>query len=282
MFVDAVAQPPTSSTRTPAPQRPGRQRGVRGILAWASRRPTPPTSTRYGPAPSKQMPDNLTDDSVDDRRAVTHSAHLGMAIKMGKQFERQAALRQQYRLALLGREALRTGRQRAARRAVHSVINRDRRIVKLLHLADEEEEKRLRQIARYETASAITGILTEAAALEVFSVEVGDLDADPWLFNCANGTLDLRTMELRDHDPADRITKVANAAYRPDAGAGTEWIAVSGKGAARQGRPRLHPAAHQSVAARRSQRRQANRPDHDRQWSQRQDHFHRSDVLHLG
>src|SRR5205814_8473029 len=26
-------------------------------------------------------------------------------------------------------------------------------------------------------------------------------DADPWLFNCANGTLDLRTGSLRPHDP---------------------------------------------------------------------------------
>ena len=39
---------------------------------------------------------------------------------------------------------------------------------------------------------------------------------DPWLFNCANGTLDLRTMVQRPHDPADRISKVANAAYRAD------------------------------------------------------------------
>ena len=57
------------------------------------------------------------------------------------------------------------------------------------------------QIARYETASAITGILTEAAALQEFSVTADDLDADPWLFNCQNGTLDLRTMELRPARP---------------------------------------------------------------------------------
>ena len=56
----------------------------------------------------------------------------------------------------------------------------------------------------------------------MFSVTVADIDADPWLFNCANGTFDLRTLELRDHDPADRITKIANAAYRPGA-AGTLW-----------------------------------------------------------
>jgi putative DNA primase/helicase len=43
------------------------------------------------------------------------------------------------------------------------------------------------------------------------------LDADPWLLNVANGTLDLRTAELRPHNPADLITKVASADYVPGA-----------------------------------------------------------------
>lgn len=73
-----------------------------------------------------------------------------------------------------------------------------------------------------ETAQAITGILTEAAALQAFSVVVDAIDADPWLLNCANGTLDLRTMELREHNPDDLITKVARAAYTPNAG-GATW-----------------------------------------------------------
>ncbi|MEV4124376.1 hypothetical protein [Nocardia sp. NPDC049707] len=36
---------------------------------------------------------------------------------------------------------------------------------------------------------------------------VADLDADRYLLNVANGTLDLRMMELREHDPPDRITR---------------------------------------------------------------------------
>ena len=48
------------------------------------------------------------------------------------------------------------------------------------------------------------------------------MDADPFLLNCRNGTLDLRTMRLRPHDPADMLTKIAGAAYEPDA-AGPEF-----------------------------------------------------------
>jgi putative DNA primase/helicase len=109
----------------------------------------------------------------------------------------------------------------AARRAVHNIIKRER--AKADELPTEERAKRAKEIARYETASAITGILTEAAVLHEFKVSVDDIDADPWLFNCSNGTLDLRTMELRDHDPADRLTKLARGAYDPAMGGGVEW-----------------------------------------------------------
>ena len=43
------------------------------------------------------------------------------------------------------------------------------------------------------------------------------LDRDPWLLNCANGTLDLRAGELKEHDPADLITKLAPVDYDPSA-----------------------------------------------------------------
>ena len=44
-----------------------------------------------------------------------------------------------------------------------------------------------------------------------------DFDRDPYLFNCMNGTLDLRTGALRPHHPADLITKLARAPYEPGA-----------------------------------------------------------------
>jgi putative DNA primase/helicase len=40
-----------------------------------------------------------------------------------------------------------------------------------------------------------------------------DLDRDPWLFNCRNGTLDLRTGKLREHRREDLITKLAPVVY---------------------------------------------------------------------
>ena len=42
-------------------------------------------------------------------------------------------------------------------------------------------------------------------------------DADPWLLNCQNGTLDLRAGTLRPHAQSDLLTKVLPIAYDPDA-----------------------------------------------------------------
>jgi len=46
-----------------------------------------------------------------------------------------------------------------------------------------------------------------------------ELDADPWLLNVRNGTLNLRTGELESHNRADLLTKLAPVNYNPDSDA---------------------------------------------------------------
>jgi putative DNA primase/helicase len=43
------------------------------------------------------------------------------------------------------------------------------------------------------------------------------LDRDPWVINCSNGTLELRTGHLRPHRREDFITKMTAAPYDPAA-----------------------------------------------------------------
>jgi putative DNA primase/helicase len=44
--------------------------------------------------------------------------------------------------------------------------------------------------------------------------EANDFDTDTWLLNVLDGTIDLKTGELRAHDPNDHITKLAPVEYR--------------------------------------------------------------------
>jgi putative DNA primase/helicase len=56
-----------------------------------------------------------------------------------------------------------------------------------------------------------------AEAQPSLAVAASQLDADDWLLNVRNGTIDLRTGELRPHRRKDLITKLAPVVYDPDA-----------------------------------------------------------------
>ncbi|GHT52228.1 hypothetical protein FACS1894106_0500 [Spirochaetia bacterium] len=49
------------------------------------------------------------------------------------------------------------------------------------------------------------------------NIDTDDLDKDPWLLNVENGTIDLKTGEIREHKPEDMITKIAHVTYDPAA-----------------------------------------------------------------
>lgn len=61
-------------------------------------------------------------------------------------------------------------------------------------------------------------------ARKLLAITSEELDRDPLLLNCDNGTIDLRTGELRAHDPANLITRLVRVPYDPDAPA-PWWIA---------------------------------------------------------
>lgn len=58
-------------------------------------------------------------------------------------------------------------------------------------------------------------ILKDAAS--VYPVKFSEFDADPYLFNCINGTLDLRTKDIRPHSACDMLTMISGVKYDPSA-----------------------------------------------------------------
>jgi putative DNA primase/helicase len=84
------------------------------------------------------------------------------------------------------------------------------------HTEDEDEQKKIAGFAAVsQNTTRIKAMLTEAKPY--LAVGMDELDRDPWLVNCQNGTLDLRTGRLKDHNPADRITKIVPVEYDPEA-----------------------------------------------------------------
>ncbi len=88
-------------------------------------------------------------------------------------------------------------------------------------LAIEDDAKRQQAAVslarRGESSAGVSGALTLAGTEPEIVVTPDDLDADPFLLNCRNGVLDLRTGELGDHDPKLLLTRMTGAAYRPNA-----------------------------------------------------------------
>lgn len=85
--------------------------------------------------------------------------------------------------------------------------------------ANEPDPDRQKQIVRFALASQnearINAMMNQAKPYLYISMD--DLDTDEWLLNCQNGTLDLRTGNLRDHDPTDLITRIVPVDYDPGA-----------------------------------------------------------------
>lgn len=87
-----------------------------------------------------------------------------------------------------------------------------------------ENKALLQHAMRSATRSRIEAMLFTARSEPGMEIKAKDLDGDGRLFNCNNGTIDLRTGELRPHDPADRISKITAVDYDTDASAPT-WDA---------------------------------------------------------
>jgi putative DNA primase/helicase len=82
--------------------------------------------------------------------------------------------------------------------------------------ADQEEQRRIsRWAVTSQNSARVTAMLGEAKPH--IAVRMDALDTDPWLLNCQNVTIDLRTGERWDHDPNDLITQLVPMEYDPTA-----------------------------------------------------------------
>lgn len=93
-----------------------------------------------------------------------------------------------------------------------------------LQLVQEEGKEAKRQLARDyadvlqgESVSGINATLEVAKNLRSFAIVATHYDHNPALLTTGNGTIDLRTAELRHADPEDLITRATRIQYDPSA-----------------------------------------------------------------
>lgn len=91
--------------------------------------------------------------------------------------------------------------------------------------SEKAREALVKHAIKSESTDALQAILRSATTEEgVECLDVSIFDANPWLLNCANGTLNLfrdphnpQPPAVRPHNPADYLTHVLALAYDPDA-----------------------------------------------------------------
>ena len=83
---------------------------------------------------------------------------------------------------------------------------------------DSEQQKRLASWAiRSQQVERLAAMVKLARSEPGVPILPDKLDSDPWLFNVANGTIDLRTGKLGPHRREHLITKLAPVSYDPKA-----------------------------------------------------------------
>jgi putative DNA primase/helicase len=110
---------------------------------------------------------------------------------------------------------------RLAKKSVRSIYKEVAKLAAMAE-ADPDEIEELTGWAKLsEKRERIAAMLALAASEEGIAIDHTVLDVDPWLLNCVNGTVDLRSGELREHRQADLITKSTGVEFPTDPGIDT-------------------------------------------------------------
>lgn len=67
-----------------------------------------------------------------------------------------------------------------------------------------------------DTSGGILNVINQLKLLEGVSFSSDMADADPYQLNTQSGVVDLRTLEVDEHDPSQHHTKITTGAYDPD------------------------------------------------------------------
>ncbi len=76
-----------------------------------------------------------------------------------------------------------------------------------------EQNEIFKWFIRSQTERKIKAILGLGRSYDEIVTSLEDLDTEPYLFNCDNGTINLRTQQFREHRPGDMITQLAPVTY---------------------------------------------------------------------
>jgi len=98
-------------------------------------------------------------------------------------------------------------------RNAQQTVKRMRRQFKDIEGDDEVQKAAHAHVKHSSSDYGIKAMINQAKSLHEVLIKDEELNFDPWLLNCKNGTLNLKTGELKPHDRKDNITKILPVEY---------------------------------------------------------------------
>ena len=148
---------------------------------------------------------------------IAHLTDMGNARRFVKQADGKlrylVELRKWLRWTGLRWEVDQTGNAlRVARQAVRALY------ATAAGVQDETTRKAIATHAiRSEAEGKLTAMVSLARSEPEIPITLAELDRDPWLLNCENGVVNLKTFTLQAHQASDFLTKMCPAPYQPEA-----------------------------------------------------------------
>jgi putative DNA primase/helicase len=99
------------------------------------------------------------------------------------------------------------------------VVDTVRSVIKEIQSAvnGKEQFDLIRQWSQYLNQGKKNAVKEAARSIPTVRINSNHLDSDPWLLNCLNGTIDLKTGSFKEHSPNDLITKCCPVNFDPNA-----------------------------------------------------------------
>lgn len=160
---------------------------------------------------------SLHDDIEDEIEAQIHETDLGNAMRLVRLHGKNIRYCHAWRKWLIwdGKRWKIDDRGRIKRKAKDTVFKIYRELEKC---PDKKSRERLfKHAMKSEDNQRIKAMLSLAESEPGIPVVPNELDKNPWVLNCEDGTLDLRTGILNGHSKDDLITKICPVFYSEDA-----------------------------------------------------------------
>ncbi len=161
-------------------------------------------------------PDPIAVDETDAEAEEIHRTDLGNSLRLVKKYSDRLRFSKSHGWLVYDKK-------RWKRDDLQEAIVCTKATIRSIYVeaAESDDRKERKQLADWalasESSSRVMAMLKLAESDPKIAISSDILDLDPWLLNCENGTINLKTGAVRLHNPSDHLTRLTRVSFCPTA-----------------------------------------------------------------